>query len=175
MLSIVYPLYPMPCYNQNMITALSTTFWGRCLATVLMSMIPVGELRSGIPFGVGIGLPVWAALIASIIGNMIPIPFILIFLRRIFSWLKTFKKPGEWAAKLEKKGHLKGQKMTKYGSLGLMILVAIPLPGTGAWTGALVASVLEMDFKKAIWPITLGVCIAGFIVAGITYGVVSIF
>lgn len=142
---------------------------------MLTSMLPVAELRGGLPFGVGLGLPVWAALIASIIGNMIPIPFLLLFLDRIFTWMRTFEKPGEWARKLEEKGHLKGNKMTRYGAFGLMILVAIPLPGTGAWTGALVATVLEMSFKKSIWPIFAGVCIAGLIVAVITYGAVSLF
>jgi Predicted membrane protein len=149
-------------------------FWHEIAVTIAASMMPVSELRGGLPVGVGLGLTVYDALLAAVLGNMIPIPFLLLFMRRILTWLKSYEKPGEWARKLEEKGHLKGKKMTRYGSLGLMLFVAVPLPGTGAWTGALIAAVLDMDFKKSLLSIFAGVCIAGLIVACITYGFVSL-
>ena len=114
---------------------------GEFCFTMLASMIPVLELRGGIPFGVALGLPVWAAYLAAVIGNIIPVPFILVYIRRIFRWMRRKSvKLNALVDKLEKKAHLKGQKVTKYKYLGLLLFVAIPLPGTGAWTGALAAA-----------------------------------
>ena len=154
---------------------ITATLAGKILATAAVSAVPVIELRGGIPFGVYHGLPIWLSYAVSVFGNMLPIPFILRFLKRIFNWMKSFEKLGLIVQKLEEKGHIKGQKVIKYRKLGLFILVAIPLPGTGAWTGALVATVLEMPWKEALPMIFLGVLAAGFLVTGITFGFTSIF
>ena len=147
------------------------TFLGKLAVTFFASMVPVTELRAGIPFGYGIGLPIWAAFAASVLGNMVPVPFILFFLRKLFNWMKTFEKLGAFAERLEQKGHLKGGKVRKYGPVGLSLFVAIPLPGTGGWPGALVASLMEMDVKKATLYIFGGLIVAGVIVSLITVGV----
>ncbi len=147
---------------------------GEWLYTALMSMAPIVELRGGIPLGVGLGLPIWQAYIAAVIGNMIPVPFIIIFIRRIFGWMRAHSaRLGALVERLERKAHLKGQIVTKYKYLGLMVLVAIPLPGTGAWTGALAAAFLDMRLRKALPTIFLGVLIAGLAVSALTYGVTS--
>ncbi len=151
-----------------------TTAAGEWLYTALVSMAPVIELRGGIPIGVGLGLPLWQAYIAAVIGNMVPVPFIIIFIRRIFGWMRTHSaRLGSLVDRLERKAHLKGQVVTKYKYLGLMVLVAIPLPGTGAWTGALAAAFLDMRLRKALPTILLGVLIAGLAVSALTYGVTS--
>lgn len=148
---------------------------GELIYTALMSLLPVVELRGGIPFGVARGLTVWQAYIAAVIGNMIPVPFIIIFIRRIFNLMRTHsKKLGSLVDCLERKAHLKGQKVTRYKYLGLFILVAIPLPGTGAWTGALVAAFLDMRLRKALPSIFFGVLAAGMAVSIITFGATAL-
>ena len=155
---------------------LTDTMAGEFTLTMLVSMIPVVELRGGIPFGVAAGLPVWAAFIAAVIGNLIPVPFIIVYIRRIFQWMRqTSPRLNHLADKLERKAHLKGQRVTKYKYLGLMILVAIPLPGTGAWTGSLAAAFLDMPLRKAIPSIVVGVLVAGMAISILTYGVASLF
>ncbi|MEE1169872.1 MAG: small multi-drug export protein [Anaerovoracaceae bacterium] len=154
-----------------MLSWMTTTTLGRWAATIIISMVPVIELRGGIPYGVGFGLPYWQAFAAAFIGNMIPIPFIILLLRRIFDWLKTYDKTRGVVERLESRAHLKGEKVMKYRNLGLFILVAIPLPGTGAWTGALVASVLDIRMRNALPIIALGVITAGVIVLLVTHGV----
>ena len=143
--------------------------------TFLMSMVPVIELRGAIPAGVAAGLPVWMAAIIAVAGNILPVPFILLLLRKVFAWLRSFPKLGALIQRLEHRAHLKGRTVRKYRTLGLIVLVAIPLPGTGAWTGALVADVLDMRMKTALPAIFAGVCIAGVIVALVTAGVVHLF
>lgn len=155
-----------------MLTWLTTTTLGQFLSTMAISMVPIIELRGGLPYGVGIGLPPLVAFIAAVIGNMIPVPFIILFIRRIFELIKKRdNKLSRFVVKLEKKAHLKGRIVHKYSVLGLCLLVAIPLPGTGAWTGSLVAAILDLRIKRAIPTILLGVLIAGSIVLTITYGV----
>lgn len=153
---------------------LTSTNFGEVLFTMLVSMVPIIELRGGVPFGTALGLPPVEALLAAIIGNMLPIPFIIVYIRRIFLWMRR-KSPRLNAVvdKLEKKAHLKGQKVTKYKYIGLWLFVAIPLPGTGAWTGALVASFLNMPLRKALPSIFLGVITAGLIMTFATGLVVS--
>ena len=148
---------------------------GAALTTFFMAMVPVIELRGVLPVGVAAGLPVWMATVIAIVGNMVPIPFILLLLRHIFNWMRKLPKLGGLIDKLERRAHLKGETVKKYRTLGLLILVAIPLPGTGAWTGALVADVLDIRMKTALPTIFAGVCIAGAIVAWVTAGVVHIF
>ena len=155
---------------------LTDTMAGEFTLTVLVSMIPVVELRGGIPFGVATGLPVWAAFIAAVIGNLIPVPFIIVYIRRIFQWMRRrMPRLNSLVDKLERKAHLKGQKVSKYKYLGLMLFVAVPLPGTGAWTGSLAAAFLDMPLRKAIPSVVLGVLIAGMAISILTYGVASLF
>ena len=144
------------------------------LTTFFVAMVPVIELRGALPIGVGMGLPPLAAAAISILGNLVPIPFILILLQHIFNFLRDKKLTKKFVAWLEKKAEKNRTKIDKYGWLGLILLVAIPLPGTGGWTGALVASCLKMKKKPAMTAITAGVIIAGVIVLLITYGVTAI-
>ena len=154
---------------------LTETMVGEFTLTILVSMIPVVELRGGIPFGVAAGLPVWAAFIAAVIGNLIPVPFIIVYIRRIFQWMRRrIPKLNSMVDKLERKAHLKGQRVTKYKYLGLMLFVAIPLPGTGAWTGSMAAAFLDMPLRKAIPSVIAGVLIAGMAISILSYGVVSL-
>nr|WP_235897320.1 small multi-drug export protein [Baileyella intestinalis] len=134
-------------------------------------MLPVIELRGGIPYGVVAGLGVKTALTCALIGNILPVPFLILFTTKVFAWLRT-KSPklDRLVVKMEQKGMSKKDVIDKYEFWGLVLLVAIPLPGTGAWTGCLVAALLEMDVKKSIPAVILGVLIAGAIVSFITYG-----
>ena len=153
---------------------LTSTDLGEILFTMLVSMVPVIELRGGVPFGTALGLAPWEALAAAIIGNMLPIPFIIVYIRRIFLWMRRkSQKLNSLVDKLEKKAHLKGQKVSKYKYVGLWLFVAIPLPGTGAWTGALAAAFLDMPLRKALPSIFLGVVTAGLIMTFATGLVVA--
>ena len=161
---------------MELLTWLETTMGGEFIFTFLVSMIPIVELRGGIPFGVTLGLPVWAAYVAAIIGNILPVPFILVYIRRIFQWMRRrLPRLNRLVDKLERKAHLKGRRVTKYKYLGLMLFVAIPLPGTGAWTGALAAAFLDMPLRKAIPSIFAGILIAGIVISILTFGVASLF
>ena len=154
---------------------LTGTRFGEFTFTILVSMLPVVELRGGIPFGVAAGLPVWAAFIAAVIGNLIPVPFIIVYIRRIFQWMRErLPRLNSLVDALERKAHLKGQRVTKYKYLGLIVLVAIPLPGTGAWTGSLAAAFLDMPLRRAIPSIIVGVLIAGLAIGLLTHGFTSI-
>ena len=139
------------------------------LMTFLISAVPVVELRGGIPYGVAQGLPLWLAYLTAVAGNMLPVPFIILFLRRIFDWLRHFEKVRGIVESLERRGHLKSETVVKYQGLGLFILVAIPLPGTGAWTGALVASIMDMRLRRALPIILLGVMAAGILMLTVSH------
>lgn len=161
---------------EALLNWMQTSTAGELFYTMLMSMVPVVELRGGIPFGVALGLDIWEAYIAAVIGNMIPVPFIIVFIRRIFGWMRIhMPRLNSLVDKLERKAHLKGATVTKYKYLGLMIFVAIPLPGTGAWTGALAAAFLDTRLRKAMPAIFLGVVIAGILISMLTFGVTSLF
>ena len=147
---------------------LSTTL-GKFIMTFLISMIPVVELRGGLPYGILQGLPLPAAACAAILGNMLPVPFILLFIEHVFAFLKkNFPKMNSFIGRLEKRAEEKQIVVDKYGALGLVLLVAIPLPGTGAWTGSLVAALMRMKRKKAVPLIFLGVVIAAILMTVIT-------
>lgn len=159
-----------------MIQWLTGTTIGKFIATFVISMVPVIELRGGLPYGIGFGLDYPMALLAALLGNMAPVPFILVYISRIFKWMRgKHKRLDAIVTKLEIKAHLKSETVEKYGPLGLLLFVAIPLPGTGAWTGALVAALMDMKFKHALPCIFLGVCIAAAIITAVTFGVIHIF
>ena len=145
------------------------TFFGKILMTFLISMVPVLELRGAIPIATAHGLDFRIAIPVAIIGNLVPVPFIIIFIRKIFVWIrKKIPRLDHFVGRLEERARKKSGVVEKYAFLGLFILVAIPLPGTGAWTGALVAAMLEMRLKHAFPAIALGVVAAGIIVSVVT-------
>ena len=147
----------------------------KLLITLFWAMVPVVELRGAIPIGTGMGLPLEVAVIVSVVGNMIPVPFIMLFIRQIFKWMRKVNKTfARIVDKMEDKANKHRDKVTRYGFWGLFILVAIPLPGTGAWTGALVAAIMELRFKTALPAIFAGVVGAAVIVTIVTYGAFSI-
>lgn len=137
------------------------------------SMVPLIELRGAIPIGAALEMPWVANFLVSVLGNMVPVPFILLFIRRILAWMKTTKHFAKIALWLEKKAEKNTAKVMKYASFGLTIFVGIPLPGTGAWTGALVAALLDMRMKYSLPSIFAGVVVAAFIMSGISYGFLS--
>ena len=151
---------------------LHSTTPGKVLLTALISMLPVVELRGGLPAGVALGLPIPLSFAASLLGNMLPVPFVILFARPVFQWVRAhIPALGSFVTKLETRAYAKSKNVKKYEAWGLLIFVAIPLPGTGAWTGALIASVLNMRLKRAVPVIFLGVIIAGSIMTVLTYGV----
>ena len=151
------------------------TVLGKFISTFFISMLPVVELRLGLPYGIALGLDYPLALTAAVLGNMLPVPFIILFIRQIFAWLRRhIPRLDGFVGKLENKAHLKGETVQKYGPLGLLIFVAIPLPGTGAWTGALIAALLNMRMKQALPCIFLGVLMAAAIITALTFGVIHI-
>ena len=145
------------------------------LYTFFISMVPVIELRGGIPAGVAAGLPVfWAALVA-LAGNMLPVPFVLLFFRKVIFWMEQKSAfLNKLAGKMKSKVDANKAKVLKYEFWGLVALVAIPLPGTGAYTGAMVAAMVDMQLKRAVPAILIGVVIAAIIVSLATAGVVAI-
>lgn len=144
--------------------------------TVFISMVPIIELRGAIPIGVANGLSVRTALFASIIGNLIPVPIIILFVRKVFAFLRTkSQKLNLLVCRFEQKAEKQSGMVERYEWFGLVLLVAIPLPGTGAWTGALVAAMLDMRMKRAFPAIMIGVIIAGIVVSYITYGASMLF
>ena len=148
------------------------TILKKLLLTAGWAMIPVLELRGAIPIGVAQGLEPGTACNAEVIGNKLPSPFLILLTRRVFDWLRATPLLGPRIVQLEHRAHLKGRLVRKYRLLGLTLFVAIPLPGTGAWTGALVAAFLNIRLRNALPAITLGVLIAGGLVTLMTMGVI---
>ena len=158
-----------------MIAWLTGTTVGKFISTFFISMVPIVELRLGLPYGIALGLPYGLALLAAILGNMVPVPFIIVYIQRIFVWLRRcWGWLDGFISRLEKRAEGKGERIEKYGTWGLLLLVAIPLPGTGAWTGALVAAILHLRLRKAVPVIFVGVCIAAAIMSALTYGAIWI-
>ena len=147
----------------------------QCAATMGVAMTPVLELRGAIPFGLALGLPVELTYLVSVLGNMIPVPAIILFIRHIFRWLRKYRWWDDKITKIVTKAHLKGRTVRKYRIPGLIFLVAVPLPGTGAWTGALVASLLRIRMQHALPAIFLGGLIAGVLVSAAACGIIALF
>lgn len=144
----------------------------------LVSMVPLIELRGGVPIAVGMGIDYFPALLICIIGNMLPVPIIYLFARRVLEWGCDKKYIGKFFTYCLEKGERGGEKLMKRGKKGLfislMLFVGIPLPGTGAWTGTLAASFLKMGFKETTLAVVSGVVIAGIIMALASTGVFSV-
>ena len=146
------------------------SLFGKLLQTFLISMVPVIELRGAIPYGIARGLTFWQAIPVSIIGNLIPVPFIILFIKKIFAWMRAhMPKLDGFVAKLENRALSRQETVRKYAFWGLFLFVAIPLPGTGAWTGALIAAMMDMKVRDAFPSIALGVLTAGAIITFLTY------
>ena len=141
------------------------------LVVLLISMLPILELRGGLIASALLGLPIERGILFALIGNIIPIPFILLLITPIFDRLKKTKKIRPLVEKLEAKSMGKSDRIQKYQFWGLMLFVGIPLPGTGAWTGGLIASLLNVKLKKAVPAIFLGLLLATAIMCIITYGI----
>ena len=138
-------------------------------------MVPILEVRGGL-LAAGpaiLDIPMWQAIPICVIGNLLPIPFILLLITKIFDWMKGTRKLKPIVEKLEKKALSKSDKIEKYEFWGLVIFVGIPLPGTGAWTGALIAALLGIRFRKAFPAIVLGVCLAAFIMTVLSDGLLG--
>lgn len=147
----------------------------KLIITFLVSMVPIIELRGGVPIATGMGVEWYIALPVAIIGNIVPVPFIIIFIKKIFAWMS--KREGFLArivVKMEQKAYSKKDTIEKYGPWGLWIFVAIPLPGTGAWTGALIAAMMGISLKKAFPAIAVGVVTAGVVMSFISYGAAAL-
>ena len=154
----------------------------KILIVFLISMVPLVELRGAIPIAVAmnLGLPEWLVLIIAIFGNILPVPFIYFFARKVLEWgskkkWEPFKKFCDFCIK---KGEKAGEKLLKKAKAGvyfaLFLFVAIPIPGTGAWTGTLAASILKLDFKKAVISISAGVLVAGLIMLSVSLGLFKV-
>ena len=155
--------------------ALGTGGWHALFMTFLVGMTPVLELRGAIPLGVAAGLPPLTACAAAILGNIVPVPFIMLLVRRIFRWLRKTAFLGPKIDWLERRAHLKGRLVRRYRLPGLLLLVAVPLPGTGAWTGALIAGLRDLRLRYALPVIGAGVAAAGIIMLALIHGVAVIF
>ena len=129
-----------------------------------LSMVPIIELRGAIPLGMAWGIPMWQTYLICVIGNILPVPILVVFARRVLFWCATWPKVGHFFQKIIDIGNRKIGKLGSYELLGLYLFVVIPLPGTGAWTGALVAALMEMRLKRALPAIYAGVLIAGLLV-----------
>ncbi len=149
--------------------------YGKELLVFIISILPILELRGGILAASLIGLKPLNGYIAAIIGNTLPVPLILLFISKILKWMETskvnlFKKISKW---LNNKVDKNKDKIEKYGYFGLVLFVGIPLPGTGAWTGCLIAAVLEMNKKKSFIAIMLGIIMASIIMMLLSYGIIG--
>ena len=148
---------------------------GKELILFIISMVPILELRGGL-LAAGpafLNIPMWRAIPVGIIRNLLPIPFILLLITKIFDWMKGTKRLKPVVEKLEKKAMSQSANIEKYEFWGLVAFVGIPLPGTGAWTGALIAALLGIRFRKAFPAIVIGVCLAACIMTIISYGIVG--
>lgn len=150
---------------------------GREWCVFFCSMIPIIELRGAIPLGAALGLPWWQNFIICFLGNLLPVPFILLLINRVIRWfsrsrVKFLNKFANW---LLQKAEKNRDKIEKYGFWGVAIFVGIPLPMTGAWTGSLAAAVIDLKFWKALLSAVIGVIMAGVIMSLISYGVIAVF
>ena len=141
------------------------------LIVFVVSMIPIVELRGGLICASALGLPMFRGIMFCLLGNMIPVPFILLFITPIFAWLKKTRWFRPLVEKLETRSMGKSDTIRKYEFLGLILFVGIPLPGTGAWTGSLIAALLDVRFRKALPAVYIGLLVATVIMCVISYGI----
>ena len=159
----------------NLFRGLTALKYGKELVVFIISLMPLLELRGGLIAASLLGVKPLVGYIVSIIGNILPVPVILLFINKVLEWMgnskiKLFRKTAKW---LDKKARKNRSKIEKYGYLGLILFVGIPLPGTGAWTGCLAASVLEMNRKKSFIAVMIGVFMASIIMMIFSYGILG--
>lgn len=162
---------------ESLATAFAVTlgqYVSKEIVVFIISMIPILELRGGLIVASLLQVPITTAIPLCVFGNILPIPFILLFIKQIFKWLKKIKCFRGLIEKLEERAMSKSDSIKKYEFWGLVIFVGVPLPGTGAWTGSLIAALLDVDFKKAILAIFLGVLMATVIMAVFSYGLLGV-
>lgn len=152
---------------------------GKLLIAFLVSMVPLIELRGGVPIALGMGLPYFEALTVCVIGNMLPVPLIYFFARKVLTWGAERKRVGKFFRFCLEKGERGGRKLAARAGRGglfvaLLLFVGIPIPGTGAWTGTLAASFLDMGIRSTAGAVSLGVILAGIIMAVASTGVIHI-
>ncbi len=155
-------------------TATLSDYISREAVIFIISMLPILELRGGLLAAKLLGVGILQAIPICVLGNIIPIPFILLFIKKILQWMKKVKAFAPIALWLEKKAMGKSDKIKKYEFWGLVLFVGIPLPGTGGWTGSLIAALLDVDIKKASLAILLGIAIATVIMSFISYGLLGV-
>ena len=163
-----------------MIEAIQNFFFnivGKELCVFFCSMIPIIELRGAVPMGAAFGMPFWQTYIISVIGNMVPVPFMLLFIKKLIQWMSHSKHKifYKFAGFLNRRVEKNRAKIEKYSFFGVCLFVAVPLPVTGAWTGSLIAAMIDMKFWKAFLSTLLGVMISGVIMTIISYGIAAIF
>ena len=154
-------------------SGLTSLKYGKELIIFIISLMPILELRGGLIAAALLEVDMWRSFIICFIGNIIPIPFILWFISPIFEWLKKTKLFSGLVSKIENKAMSKKDKILKLEYIGLLLFVGIPLPGTGAWTGSLIAAMLGMDKKKSLLYAILGVVLAGIIMLIVSYGILD--
>ncbi len=167
-----------PGFTENLVKGLTNffSFFPSELVVFIISLFPILECRGALIAASLLGVNMWIALPISIIGNLLPIPFIFLFIEKIFAFLKAkTKRIGKLIIKLENKAMSKSEKVKKYKRFGLLLFVGIPLPGTGAWTGALIAVLLKLNLKDSVISIFLGVIMATAIMSLISYGIPALF
>lgn len=153
---------------------LASGFFSKYLIIFIISLMPILELRGGLIAASILDLPMWTSFIICFIGNIIPIPFILWLINPIFRQMRKLKRLGAVVTWCEEKAHSKKEKIEKLQYLGLFLFVGIPLPGTGAWTGCLIAALLDLDKKKSMLAAILGVVLAGIIMLIFSYGLLGV-
>lgn len=160
---------------ENLVQSLTELFGGlgKEVVVFIISMLPILELRGGLIAASLLKVNFWTGYFISIVGNILPIPFVLLFLEKIFEFLERFKVTEKIVTVLEKKILSKKKQIDKYGYLGLLLFVGIPLPGTGAWTGSALAVFLHLDRKKSFIYILLGVILASIIMSIFSYGILD--
>ena len=161
--------------NFIKVTLIGAPLLNKMIGIFLISMLPIIELRGAIPIGAAIGLPWYLNMIVSIIGNMLPVPFILMFSVKAFEFMKKHNIMVKFIEKIENRAKKRSEGLATGEFIGLMLFVAIPFPGTGAWTGALIAALLQFDRKRSFFYIGLGVVIAAVIMTLASYGIISLF
>ena len=166
----------MKSFNEFIkVSLLGASLLNKMFGIFLISMLPVVELRGAIPVGAAIGLPWYLNMIVSIVGNLLPVPFILLFSVKAFEFMKKHNILVKFIEKIENRAKKRSEGLATGEFIGLMLFVAIPFPGTGAWTGALIAALLQFDRKRSFIYITLGVLIAAAIMTAASHGVISLF
>jgi uncharacterized membrane protein len=150
---------------------------GEEICVFLCSMLPIIELRGAIPMGAAFGLPWWQTYLIAVVGNMLPVPIILLFVKSVLTWMLQCRVRlfNRIAGKMFEKAEKNRDKIEKYAFWGLTLFVAIPLPATGAWTGTLVAALFDMKFWKSVLSALLGVMIAGVVMTLVSYGALAAF